>query len=168
VTNVLGRRSGTKRQQGWVAAPATTVVGVNDPIRMLEIRDSPLSVDEIFALVRHSEAGGIALFVGSVRNHDHGKGVDGLNYSAHPSVDETLREVADEVVAAYDVLALAAVHRIGQLGIGDLAVVIGVACPHRGDAFDAARQLIDELKKRVPIWKHQGFVDGSEEWVGTP
>jgi molybdopterin synthase catalytic subunit len=135
---------------------------------MLEIRDSPLSLDEVFMLIRHPEAGGVVLFVGSVRDNDHGKGVTALDYSAHPSVDQAMREVAAEVVAAHDVLALAAVHRTGELVVGDLAVVIGVACPHRGAAFDAARQLIDELKKRVPIWKHQNFIDGSEEWVGTP
>jgi molybdopterin synthase catalytic subunit len=147
-----------------MVGPPTTVIDVSDPIRMLQIRDTPLSVDEIFGLVQHSEAGGVALFVGLVRDNDHGKNVTALDYSAHPLVEQTMREV----VASYDVRALAAVHRVGELAVGDLAVVIAVSCPHRGDAFDAARQLIDELKKRVPIWKHQNFVDGSEEWVGTP
>jgi molybdopterin synthase catalytic subunit len=141
---------------------------VTDPIRLLEIRESELSVDEVFALVRHPQAGGVAIFVGAVRDHDHGKSVTGLDYTAHPTVEATLHEVAAEVVEAYDVLALAAVHRVGALAIGDLAVVVAVACPHRGDAFGAARQLIDELKKRVRIWKHQNFDDGTEEWVGAP
>jgi molybdopterin synthase catalytic subunit len=141
---------------------------VSDPIRLLEVRDAPLSVDEAFRLVQDSRAGGIAMFVGVVRDHDHGKGVVQLDYTAHPTVDATMHEVAAEVVDAFDVLALAAIHRIGTLATGDLAVVIAVACPHRGDAFAAARQLIDELKKRVPIWKHQTFSDGSDEWVGTP
>jgi molybdopterin synthase catalytic subunit len=76
--------------------------------------------------------------------------------------------VAEEVVAAHPVRALAAVHRVGDLAVGDLAVVVGVSCPHRGDAFAAARMLIDELKSRVPIWKHQVFDDGGDEWVGLP
>jgi molybdopterin synthase catalytic subunit len=141
---------------------------VDDPIRLLAVRETPLSVDEVFRLVQHPRAGGITMFAGAVRDHDHGKGVVELDYTAYPTVDATLREVAAEVVEAYDVLALAAVHRVGTLAIGDLAVVIAVACPHRGDAFAAAKQLIDELKKRVPIWKHQSFSDGSDEWVGTP
>jgi molybdopterin synthase catalytic subunit len=141
---------------------------VTDPVRLLEMRDTELSVDEVFRVVRDPHAGGIALFVGAVRDHDHGRDVSRLDYTAHPSVDATLREVAEEVVEAYDVIALAAVHRVGELAIGDLAVVVAVACGHRGDAFAAARQLIDELKQRVPIWKHQSFADGTDEWVGTP
>jgi molybdopterin synthase catalytic subunit len=81
---------------------------------------------------------------------------------------DDLRAVAEEVVAAHPVRALAAVHRVGDLAVGDLAVVVGVSCPHRGDAFAAARMLIDELKSRVPIWKHQVFDDGGDEWVGLP
>ena len=137
-------------------------------IRVLEVRDAPLSVDEVFAAVSDPAAGGVALFVGTVRCVDGGRGVTGLGYSAHPSADAELRAVAAEVVAAHPVLALAAVHRVGDLEVGDLAVVVGVACAHRGDAFAACRALIDELKSRVPIWKHQVFDDGEDEWVGLP
>jgi molybdopterin synthase catalytic subunit len=95
--------------------------------------------------------------------------VTGLGYSAHTSVVDELRTVAEEVVAAHpEVRALAAVHRVGDLDVGDLAVVVGVSCAHRGDAFVACRALIDELKSRVPIWKHQVFADGGDEWVGLP
>ena len=137
-------------------------------IRLLGVREEPLSVDEVFAAVTDPGAGGIALFVGTVREQDGGRGVTGLGYTAHPSVLDDLRAVAEEVVAAHPVRALAAVHRVGDLAVGDLAVVVGVSCPHRGDAFAAARMLIDELKSRVPIWKHQLFDDGGEEWVGLP
>jgi len=137
-------------------------------IRLLEVRDSPLSVDEVFAAVSDPAAGGVAIFVGTVRSLDAGRGVTGLGYSAHPSADAELRSVAEEVVSAHPVLALAAVHRVGDLVVGDLAVVVGVACAHRGDAFTACRALIDELKSRVPIWKHQVFDDGEDEWVGLP
>jgi molybdopterin synthase catalytic subunit len=141
---------------------------VTDAIKLLGIRTTALSVDEVYDLVRQPRAGGVALFVGTVRERDHGKAVTALEYSAYPLAEEELRIVADEVVKSHDVIALAAVHRIGHLEIGDIAVVVAVACEHRGEAFTAARQLIDELKRRVPIWKHQHFVDGSEEWVGTP
>jgi molybdopterin synthase catalytic subunit len=145
-----------------VTAEATGV------IRLLGVREEPLSVDEVFAAVTDPGAGGIALFVGTVRERDGGRGVTGLGYTAHPSVLDDLRAVAEEVVAAHPVRALAAVHRVGDLAVGDLAVVVGVSCPHRGDAFAAARMLIDELKSRVPIWKHQVFDDGGDEWVGLP
>jgi molybdopterin synthase catalytic subunit len=137
-------------------------------VRLLDVREEPLSVDEVFAAVRHPAAGGVALFVGAVRDHDGGRGVEALGYSAHPSVADELRAVAEEVAGAHPVLALAAVHRIGDLAVGDLAVVVAAACPHRGEAFDACRHLIDGLKARVPIWKHQTFDTGEQEWVGLP
>ena len=125
-------------------------------------------MDEVFAAVAGDAAGGTALFVGTVRDHDHDHDVTGLSYSAHPSAEAELRRVAEEVAAKFPVLALAAVHRVGDLAVGDLAVVVAVACPHRAEAFDACRELIDELKATVPIWKHQRFTDGTDEWVGTP
>ena len=72
------------------------------------------------------------------------------------------------MVGTFPIRALAAVHRVGDLAVGDIAVVVAASAPHRGEAFDACRRLIDELKKRVPIWKHQLFDDGTEEWVGSP
>ena len=141
---------------------------VKDTIRLLEIRDTALSVDEVFAAVSDPTAGGVALFVGAVRSSDGGREVTALGYSAHPSALDELRAVAEEVAARHPVRALAAVHRVGDLVVGDLAVVVAVACAHRGDAFAAARSLIDELKSRVPIWKHQVFEDGAQEWVGLP
>ncbi len=138
-------------------------------VRLLDVRDAPLSVDEVLAAVADPRCGGTALFVGAVREQDGGRGVTGLGYSAHTSVVDELRTVAEEVVAAHpEVRALAAVHRVGDLDVGDLAVVVGVSCAHRGDAFVACRALIDELKTRVPIWKHQVFADGGDEWVGLP
>lgn len=112
-------------------------------------------------------AGGIALFVGTVRNHDAGADVNGPGYACHPTAEAELRRIAQKAVANHPVRALAAVHRVGELAVGDTAVVVAVACPHRGDAFAACRQLIDDLKHEVPIWKHQKFSDGTEEWVGA-
>ena len=136
-------------------------------IRLAEIREEPLSLEEVRAAVSDPGAGAIALFAGTVRDQDGGQGVVRLSYSAHPSATAELRRVAEKVAAEFGVLALAAVHRVGDLDIGDLAVVVAVACPHRGEAFEACRQLIDRLKHDVPIWKHQVFGDGSSEWVGS-
>ncbi|MGW7487604.1 molybdenum cofactor biosynthesis protein MoaE [Streptomyces sp. NPDC054786] len=138
-----------------------------DPIRLLGIRDSALSVDEVFAAVGDTAAGGTALFVGTVRSHDNGADVDGLGYSAHPTAEAEMRRIAKKVIAEFPVRALAAVHRVGDLRIGDLAVVVAVSCPHRGEAFEACRKMIDDLKHQAPIWKHQTFSDGTEEWVGA-
>jgi molybdopterin synthase catalytic subunit len=133
-----------------------------------EVREEPLSVDELLELVRHPRCGGIALFVGVVRDHDHGAAVAALDYSVHPSVTASLRKVCQTVAARHGVARLGAVHRTGHLEIGDLAVVAAVSAPHRGEAFEACRDLIDTLKSTVPIWKHQQFTDGSDEWVGLP
>ncbi|HSA53348.1 MAG TPA: molybdenum cofactor biosynthesis protein MoaE [Yinghuangia sp.] len=138
-----------------------------DVIRLLDIRDTPLSLDEVFAAVGDPTAGGTDLFVGTVRDHDGGKGVTTLEYSAHPSAADELRRVAEKVAADFPVAALAAVHRVGRLEIGDIAVIVAVSCPHRGEAFEACRRLIDTLKHEVPIWKHQHFADGTSEWVGA-
>ena len=143
-------------------------MSVNDRIRLLDLRETPLSVDEVCAAVADRTAGGTTLFVGAVRDHDSDKSVTGLDYSAHPTALDRLREVAEVVAQKYDVVALAAVHRVGPLAIGDLAVVVAVSAVHRGEAFAASRALIDDLKATVPIWKHQLFEDGTQEWVGTP
>jgi molybdopterin synthase catalytic subunit len=138
-----------------------------DVIRLAELRETPLSVDEVQAAVADPAAGGIAVFAGAVRDHDHGRGVTELSYSAHPTAAAQLRQVAEQVAARYDVRAVAAVHRIGDLAVGDLAVVVAVSSGHRAAAFDACRALIDELKATVPIWKHQRFAGGDSEWVSN-
>jgi molybdopterin synthase catalytic subunit len=134
-------------------------------IRLAELREDPLSVDELRAVVSDPGAGGIALFAGAVRESDRGRDVTRLSYSAHPSAAAELRRVAEKVATDFEVVALAAVHRVGDLEIGDLAVVVA-SCAHRAEAFEACRALIDRLKHEVPIWKRQWFRDGSSEWVG--
>jgi molybdopterin synthase catalytic subunit len=137
-------------------------------VRLAELRHTPLSVDEVLAAVADPSAGGIDLFVGVVRGHDGPRhDVTRLSYSAHPSAEAELRVVAEKVAADFDVRALAAVHRLGDLDVGDIAVVVAVACPHRAEAFAACRTLIDNLKNGVPIWKHQQFGDGTSEWLGS-
>jgi molybdopterin synthase catalytic subunit len=137
-------------------------------VRLVGVRDEPLDVAEVTAAVADPAAGGLNVFVGAVRDHDGGQDVVGLEYSAHPSAADRLAEVAAEVAAEFDVVAVAAVHRVGALAIGDLAVVSAVSAAHRDAAFEASRALIDRLKQRVPIWKHQRFADGTEEWVDSP
>jgi molybdopterin synthase catalytic subunit len=138
-----------------------------DAIRLIAIRDSELSVDEVRDAITDPRAGGIALFLGTVRDNDDDRDVTGLGYSAHPTAENEIRRIAEDILAKYDVIALAAVHRVGDLRVGDLAVVVGVSSKHRAEAFEACRQLIDELKASAPIWKHQRFTDGSAEWVGS-
>jgi molybdopterin synthase catalytic subunit len=136
-------------------------------VRLAELRDTPLSVEEVYVAVADPAAGGIAVFAGAVRDHDHGRGVTALSYSAHPSAADQLRKVAEQVAERFDAHAVAAVHRVGDLAIGDLAVVVAVSAGHRGTAFDACRALIDDLKATVPIWKHQRFAGGDSEWVNS-
>jgi molybdopterin synthase catalytic subunit len=137
-------------------------------VRLVDLRDTSLQVSEVLDAVTDPAAGGVDLFIGTVRDHDRARGVTGLEYSAHPTALERLRDVARSVAERYDVVAVAAVHRVGRLAIGDAAVLVATSAAHRGEAFDASRALIDELKATVPIWKHQVFTDGSDEWVGTP
>src|SRR5260370_20155600 len=115
----------------------------------------------------HPAAGGIALFTGVVRDHDNGRDVTALSYSAHPTAADEVRNVAERIAAKFDVHAIAAVHRVGDLVIGDLAVVVAVSSVHRATAFDACHALIDELKATVPIWNHQPFAAGTSEWVNS-
>lgn len=136
-------------------------------VRLLDVRDVALDVAEVLAVVQDPAAGGVNLFVGAVRDHDHGHGVVRLEYTAHPSALDRLAEVAAEVAAEFEAVAVAAVHRTGVLQVGDLAVVSAVSAAHRDQAFAASRALIDRLKERVPIWKYQLFDDGTDEWVGS-
>jgi molybdopterin synthase catalytic subunit len=139
-----------------------------DVLRLVDISDTPLGVAEVMEVMEDASSGGVTVFVGRVRDHDGGQDVTGLEYSAHPSALDKLRDVCAQVAAAYDVTALAAVHRTGTLTIGDIAVICATATGHRGESFEATRALIDTLKDEVPIWKHQSFADGTEEWVGSP
>lgn len=137
-------------------------------VALVDIRDVDLSLDEVVAAVRRPEHGAVATFTGVVRNHDDAKGVTALEYSAHPSAAELLAASCARIADSHADVVVAAVHRTGALALGDLAVVLAVGAPHRGEAFDAARALIDDLKSTVPIWKHQSFADGSDTWVGLP
>jgi molybdopterin synthase catalytic subunit len=154
-------------------------MNASNAVRLVDIREVPLDVAEVVDSLDDHAAGGLVLFVGQVRDHDGpaaapGEGsspdkpVTSLDYSAHPSALTRLREVCERVAREHDVHGVAAVHRVGHLELGDLAVVVATTASHRGEAFAASEALIDTLKSEVPIWKHQRFADGDEEWVGLP
>lgn len=135
---------------------------------MLGLQDTAIDPAQVVAAVDDAGAGGVVSFTGLVRDHDEGRGVTELEYVAHPDAEAALRRVVQDVAADLPVRALAAVHRVGVLKVGDVAVVVAAAAAHRGEAFEAARRLIDDLKETVPIWKRQVFTDGAQEWVGSP
>jgi molybdopterin synthase catalytic subunit len=133
-----------------------------------ELTEHTIELTEHEALVAHPAAGAVVGFAGVVRDHDGGRHVTRLEYSAHPAAQQTLADVAAEIAAdCHGVRAIAVSHRIGTLQIGDAALVAAVAADHRGAAFETCERLVDEVKARLPVWKHQFFADGSDEWVGS-
>ena len=128
------------------------------------VLDAPLDVAEHEAAVAAAEAGAVVSFSGVVRNHDHGRGVLRLSYEGHPSAGELLRTVAEEIAARPGVRGVVVSHRVGDLAIGDIAVIVAAGAPHRDAAFNAARAAIDELKTIVPIWKKEHSDDGAV-WI---
>lgn len=137
-------------------------------LRLLALRSTAIAVDEVLAAVADPAAGGVVSFTGLVRDSDGGRAVTQLEYVAHPDAAAVLERVARTVADDVPVVALAAVHRTGLLAVGDVAVVVAASAAHRGEAFEAARRLIDDLKAQVPIWKRQVFAGGQQEWVGSP
>lgn len=132
------------------------------------VTEEPILLSEHEDLVGHRAAGAIVGFVGMIRDHDHGREVTRLEYSAHPSAQQVMAEVLAEVAEhSAGIRALAASHRIGVLHIGDAALVAAVAADHRREAFEACALLVDTIKARLPVWKHQFFADDTEEWVGS-
>ena len=131
-----------------------------------DLREAPLSLDEAIGHVSRPGAGGIAVFVGVVRDENDGRAVTRLEYSAYASM--ALKEmvtIAEEVERDVAGARVCAIHRIGSLLVGDAAIVCAASAPHRGEAFEACRQLIDRIKARVPIWKREWGPDGAA-WVG--
>jgi molybdopterin synthase catalytic subunit len=133
-----------------------------------ELSAQPIDLAEHQALVAHEAAGAVVGFAGAVRNHDGGRAVTRLEYSAHPTALQTLVDVAAEIARnSHGVRAIAVSHRIGALEIGDAALVAAVTADHRQAAFETCALLVDTVKARLPVWKHQFFADGSDEWVGS-
>ena len=136
-------------------------------VRLSGITDEPLDVAAHTAAVADPAAGAVVSFSGAVRDHDHGASVSALHYQAHPTAARIVAEVAAELAARDGVIAVAVTHRIGSLSIGDLAIVAAVSSAHRQVAFAACSDLVDEVKARLPVWKHQLFADGTDEWVNS-
>lgn len=134
--------------------------------RVCAVRAAPLSVDECLSAVRRPGAGGIALFVGAVRDEAGGAAVTRLDYEAHAGMAEReMGRILDEIEAADPALRLAALHRTGELSVGEIAVVVAASAPHRAEAFAACRAAIELLKERVPIWKKEWTSDADGRWV---
>ncbi|WP_326545235.1 molybdenum cofactor biosynthesis protein MoaE [Mycolicibacterium sp. ND9-15] len=133
-----------------------------------DLSEQTIELAEHEALVANASAGAVVSFAGVVRDHDGGRAVVRLEYSAHPSASQTLAEVAAQIAAeAVGVRAVAVSHRTGVLEIGDAALVAAVAADHRAAAFQTCARLVDVVKERLPVWKHQFFADGSDEWVNS-
>ncbi|GAB2639193.1 molybdenum cofactor biosynthesis protein MoaE [Nocardia goodfellowii] len=139
---------------------------MSDTVQVARISDQPLDPAEVEQAVTGPEHGAVVVFTGKVRDHDGGQAVSALEYSAHPDAERFLRKCCAEAAAASG-LPVAAVHRVGPLGIGDLAIVVAVAAPHRAEAFSTCADLVDRIKHEVPIWKRQLFADGLSEWVNA-
>ena len=135
-------------------------------VRLAGISESPLDVGRAVTLVSGPSIGGIALFIGIVRNHDHGADVTSLDYTQHPTASDVLERCAAETAELHNVEAIAVEHRVGHLEVGDLAVVVAVGAVHREAALAGCAHLINTLKAEVPIWKEQHFASGETEWVG--
>ncbi|HEX4454291.1 MAG TPA: molybdopterin converting factor subunit 1 [Kofleriaceae bacterium] len=134
--------------------------------RHVLLLDEPLSLDRCIAAVRAPGMGGIVTFTGMVRAHSHGAAIERLEYEAYaPMATRTMVALCDEIEAELPGVAIAVEHRVGKLAIGELAVAIAAAAPHRAEAFAACRAMIDRLKDRVPIWKKE-FGEHGETWVG--
>lgn len=140
--------------------------GSGGGIALCALQATPLSVDGVLAAVRRAGAGGVALFIGTVRDHADGKPVARLDYEAHPELAEReMRRVLEDIARAQPEVCLAALHRTGELAVGDLAVIVAASAPHRAEAFAACREAIERIKERVPIWKKEWAPDGSAHWV---
>lgn len=133
---------------------------------MFSIQTTPLDPAALRAAVLDPAAGGFCSFEGWVRDHHQGRAVDHLEYEAYvPLAEKEGRRILDEARSRFDILHAACVHRVGAIGIGDLAVAVAVSAAHRDAAFTACRYIIDEVKGRVPIWKKEHFADGTSGWV---
>lgn len=159
-------RHGAEQSDG--ATPSETAT-TPARVALAQVTETELSVTEHARLVRDAGAGAVVTFGGVVRDHDDGRSVTSLYYEGHPTAGDVLARVVAEVAAHRGGLrAVAVSHRLGALEIGDVALACAVAADHRAEAFAACAELVDEVKARLPVWKHQHFADGTDEWVNSP
>jgi molybdopterin synthase catalytic subunit len=133
-----------------------------------EVTEAVLDVASLAREVDDAAAGAVVTFAGVVRDHDRGRAVTGIEYVSHPTAGRVLEEVVSSVAARFPVDAVSVAHRLGELAIGDAALVVAVSAAHRQEAFAAASEMVDEVKHQLPVWKHQHFADGTDEWVACP
>jgi molybdopterin synthase catalytic subunit len=133
---------------------------------MVRLTTGPIDYVALTESVRRPGCGGVVLFLGTVRDLTDGRVTEALDYEAYPGMAEKkLAEVERETCARWPVGAMAVVHRLGHLDVGDVSVAVAVSCPHRAEAFEACRHAIDRLKQVVPIWKRENWAGGETEWV---
>lgn len=140
-------------------------------IRLAEVTATPINQADLLWLVSRPDAGAVSMFLGVVRDHDQQAvgAVVSLNYTCHPSAPERIGQIVQEVLSSIDPdgqSAVAAAHRIGDLAVGDLAFVVAVSAPHRQLAFEVCEQVVEQVKRQLPVWKQQFEADGSYRWSG--
>ena len=129
------------------------------------VTDAPVNIAELSKLVTNPQSGAVVTFCGDVRNHDGGKEVASLLYEIHPSAPEQIKLITESVMGRFDIEKVAVAHRYGNIAIGETALAVAVSAAHRQAAFDACAAIVDEVKAKLPIWKHQKFTDGTDQWV---
>ena len=129
-----------------------------------EVTEAPVSVTELADAVQDAAAGAVVTFEGVVRNHDAERAVTGIGYSCHPTAGQVVKQIAQDVAQQGRVRALGVVHRVGDLSVGEVALAVAVSSDHRAEAFAVCSQIVEEVKKRLPVWKRQTFTDGSSQW----
>ena len=129
------------------------------------VTDAPVHIQELSKLVANPHSGAIVTFCGDVRNHDGGKEVASLLYEIHPSASEQIKLITQSIMGRFEIEKVAVAHRYGNIAIGETAFAVAVSAAHRQAAFDACSAIVNEVKAKLPIWKHQKFTDGSDEWV---
>ena len=129
------------------------------------VTDAHVHIQELSKLVANPHSGAVVTFCGDVRDHDGGKEVASLLYEIHPSAPEQIKLITQSVIGRFEIEKVAVAHRYGDIAIGETAFAVAVSAAHRQAAFDACAAIVDEVKAKLPIWKHQKFTDGSDEWV---
>ena len=149
-------------------AGAARILPAAHEVSRAAVTDAPVDVTEHAHLVERDTAGAVVTFAGVVRDHDHGAPVSWLEYVAHPGAVAVIARIAAEVAEEFDVDAIAVSHRVGRLEIGEVALAAAISAAHRTEAFAATAELVERVKKRLPVWKRQVFGDGAAEWVNSP
>ena len=129
------------------------------------VTNAPVHIQELSKLVANPHSGAVVTFCGDVRNHDGGKEVASLLYEIHPSAPEQIKLITESIMGRFEIEKVAVAHRYGDIAISETAFAVAVSAAHRQAAFDACAAIVDEVKAKLPIWKHQKFTDGSDEWV---